>query len=149
MLYTFGHRTVTAAQAKLLLTQAADTLAKSSVDVTDDTVVTVGGTSFPSIYEAMRAGGVEMDNHETDLYVPVTPYTLAVVKGYRFAGNVTTFTHQIRKTQWFDIPFAYLPAWDRKPNMERLRAAVMAENVGSAAQVPTFDHLTAIRVPHD
>lgn len=33
MLYTFGHRTVTAAQAKRLLTQAADTLAKSSVDI--------------------------------------------------------------------------------------------------------------------
>ncbi len=64
-----------------------------------------------SIYEDMKALGVEIDNHESDLYVPVTEETTAIVKAYEFKTNVTRFTNQIDHKPWYDIPFAYKPYW--------------------------------------
>lgn len=67
-----------------------------------------------SIYEKMLKTGCEIDSHESDLYVPLTPETAAIVKEYEHKGNVTTFIHQTQKTRWYDIPFAYAPFWDKK-----------------------------------
>jgi hypothetical protein len=66
-----------------------------------------------SIYEQMKATGVEIGSHESDLYVPVTEETTAIVNAYEFKGNVTRFTSQIDKKPWYDIPFAYEPHWPR------------------------------------
>ena len=67
-----------------------------------------------SIYEQMKSAGVEIASHETDLYVPVNPTTQKIVDGYTFKTNVTSFTSQIDGKLWFDIPFAYQPAWEAK-----------------------------------
>lgn len=67
-----------------------------------------------SIYAQMLAAGVRIDNHETDLYALVTPESRAIVDQYEFKANVRTFINQIDGRVWFDIPFAYLPAWDKK-----------------------------------
>lgn len=67
-----------------------------------------------SIYEDMKALGVEIDHHESDLYVPVTAETRAVVNAYEFKTNVTQFRSEIEPHgQWFDIPFAYEPHWPK------------------------------------
>jgi len=71
-----------------------------------------------SIYADMKATGVEMDHHESDLYVPVTDATRAIVAEYEFRTNVTTFYSQIDKKPWYDIPFAYLPYWERLPGVK-------------------------------
>ena len=71
--------------------------------------------SETSIYEQMKAAGVKIASHETDLYVPVNETTQAIVDGYRFKSIVTTFTNQVEGGRWYDIPFAYTPAWDAKP----------------------------------
>lgn len=63
-----------------------------------------------SIYEQMKATGVEIDHHETDLYVPVTETTKAIVKDYEHKSIVTCFPSQIDGSLWYDIPFAYTPA---------------------------------------
>ena len=68
-----------------------------------------------SIYEKMVDAGVQIDHHETDLYVPVNDTTRAIVAEYEHRANVTTFRSQIDNALWYDIPFAYLPAWDKKP----------------------------------
>jgi hypothetical protein len=68
-----------------------------------------------SIYSQMLKTGCKMDNHESDLYVEVTPETKAIVNNYKNKSNVTTFVSQIEKTLWYDIPFAYLPFWEKKP----------------------------------
>lgn len=68
----------------------------------------------PSIYEQMKAAGVEVDHHESDLYVPVNETTKAIVDGYKFKNNVTQFRSQIDGTNWYDIPFAYQPFWDKR-----------------------------------
>ena len=67
-----------------------------------------------SIYEDLKAAGVPMDNHESDLYAKVTPESSAIVAKYEWKDNVKIFTSQIDHLQWYDIPFAYSPWWQRK-----------------------------------
>ena len=47
------------------------------------------------IYQQMKAAGVKIDNHESDLYVPVNADTQKLITKYRFRSNVTTFVNQI------------------------------------------------------
>jgi hypothetical protein len=66
------------------------------------------------IYDELKAAGVPLDSHATDLYAKVTPESAAIVARYEFRGSVRQFTSQIDGAQWYDIPFAYLPAWEAK-----------------------------------
>jgi hypothetical protein len=67
------------------------------------------------IYDQMVAAKtVLIDHHESDLYVPVNPESTAIVNGYEFKGNVTTFISNVDKKPWYDIPFAYSPWWQNK-----------------------------------
>ena len=85
--------------------------------------------TIENIYEEARKLGVEIDHHESDLYIPVTPETMKLVARYKFRCNVTTFVEMTlpdrkpcilcghvshKRTpirRWFDIPFAYQPFW--------------------------------------
>lgn len=70
-----------------------------------------------SIYEQVKAAGIQHDNHETDLYVKVTPESRKIVERYGFRSNVTTFRNQRPPNVgelWFDIPFAYIPEWEKR-----------------------------------
>jgi hypothetical protein len=67
-----------------------------------------------AIYHDLLAAGVPLDSHETDLYAKITPESTAIVQRYAHKTIVTRFVSQIDKQWWYDIPFAYLPAWDRK-----------------------------------
>jgi hypothetical protein len=67
-----------------------------------------------SIYDQMLAARVLIDHHESDLYVPVNDRTTAIVNGYEFKGNVTTFISNVDKKPWYDIPFAYAPWWSER-----------------------------------
>lgn len=66
------------------------------------------------IYNEIVKAGVEYSNHESDLYVPVNEITKKIVEEYQFRGNVSTFVSNIDGKLWYDIPFAYLPYWDKK-----------------------------------
>ena len=61
------------------------------------------------IYKAMKDAKVEIDNHCSDLYVPVNEKTRAIVNEYQYKCNVTMFTNQIDGKPWYDVPFAYEP----------------------------------------
>ena len=66
--------------------------------------------NIEQLNEALKASGCEFDHWATDLYVPKTPETAAIVKQYQYyKQNVTTFRSQIDGTTWYDIPFAYIP----------------------------------------
>lgn len=66
-----------------------------------------------TIYERMVDAGVRTEHHESDLYVPVTPLTTALVKQYEHKGNVELFiAHD--DSRWFDIPFGYDPFWKER-----------------------------------
>jgi hypothetical protein len=68
-----------------------------------------------TVYERMKAEGVETDHHESDLYVPVNATTRKVLEAYEYRENVTVFASQIDGKLWYDIPFAYDPAWAARP----------------------------------
>jgi hypothetical protein len=65
-----------------------------------------------TIYEEAKKLGVEIDHHESDLYIPVTPETQELVRNYQFRSIVTRFTSQVDGKSWYDIPFAYQPFWN-------------------------------------
>ena len=69
-----------------------------------------------NIYEEMKAAGVPMDHHESDLYVKVTSRSRQIVQDYEHRENVTTFTSEPDREPWYDIPFGYQPFWDKKRN---------------------------------
>jgi hypothetical protein len=70
---------------------------------------------YTDIYEraivAMPAD--EIDHYNSDLYLKVTEQSKQLVSGYEFAINVTRFSNAIDGTPWFEVPFAYTPAWTR------------------------------------
>jgi hypothetical protein len=63
------------------------------------------------IYHDLLAAGVPLDSHESDLYAKVTPASRAIVT--RSGHSFTVFRSQIDGALWFDLPFAYLPFWER------------------------------------
>ena len=65
-------------------------------------------------YQHVLTQGIRHDNHCSDLYVPVNLETTRLVNKYRFKCNVTTFISQIDGKQWYDVPFAYEPYWERR-----------------------------------
>jgi hypothetical protein len=71
------------------------------------------------IYKEMLAAGVLIESHQSDMYVPVTEVTRAIVARYEYRTNVTTFIHQISGAHSYDIPFAYSPFWEAKRNQAK------------------------------
>lgn len=67
-----------------------------------------------NIYQEMVKAGVEITNHESDLYAKVTPESEAIVKAYEFKSNVRRFINNIDGLSWFDIPFAFSPYWIKR-----------------------------------
>lgn len=73
------------------------------------------GFGTASIYEEVVAAGIPHHNHETDLYIPVNDQTRELLSRYPLnKGNATTFINQVEGGAWYDVPFAYLPAWEKR-----------------------------------
>lgn len=53
----------------------------------------------------------DIDHHETDLYLRVTEASKRLISEYAYRQNVKTFKDNIEGLRWYDIPFAYTPAW--------------------------------------
>jgi len=71
-------------------------------------------TKRRSLWGAMKAIKVVTDSHYSDLYVPVTPDTRALVEAYVAAGfsRPSIFACQTDGgTPWYDVAFAYEPYW--------------------------------------
>jgi hypothetical protein len=66
-----------------------------------------------NVYDQMVAAGIDCANHYSDLYVPVNTETRRIIDAYPFRENVTLFKSNVDGEWWFDIPFAYLPFWNR------------------------------------
>ncbi len=70
-------------------------------------------TDHEPIYTQLLKAGCELDHHESDLYCAVSDTSRKIIDGYESKSNVTTFRSQIDRAEWYDIPFAYLPFWDK------------------------------------
>ena len=73
-----------------------------------------------SLYAELRAAGVPLGSHESDLYFPDTPETREILARYPLQqSNATGFINQAPPNvgeQWIDVPFAYDPFWGNKPH---------------------------------
>ena len=61
----------------------------------------------------------DIDHHEYDLYVYITPLTTRVLKAWMKDNNYTdtlvqTFKDQITGRKMYDIAFQYIPSLDKK-----------------------------------
>jgi hypothetical protein len=65
-----------------------------------------------TIFAAVQTLGVEIDNHGSDLYIPVTDATRKLIAKYEYKDNIKTFTCNKSGFLWYDIPFGYQPWWD-------------------------------------
>jgi hypothetical protein len=66
------------------------------------------------LYNELRSRGVEMETHESDLYVPMTSETMFLVIGmYEYPENVRSFRSEGGQ-MWYDIPFANMEFWEKK-----------------------------------
>jgi hypothetical protein len=73
----------------------------------------------PSLYQLMVAAGVQIDSHETDMYVPVNATTTKILKDYRERHKLPMTEYQIFVSQidgkgWYDLPFSFDPAWQAR-----------------------------------
>ena len=57
---------------------------------------------------------IEMDHHESDLYLKVTKESEALIADYEFKQSVKKFKRNGGNAWWFDIPFGYSPFWGKK-----------------------------------
>lgn len=89
-----------------------------------------------SLYARLREAGIEMDHHESDLYVLATPESLAVIEAYEAEEgssptNRTAFLSDVDRRRFYELPFHYDPFWER-----RLGAAPEAEAEEEAPPAP-------------
>lgn len=69
-----------------------------------------------SLFEEIERSGVpdsDISHWNSDLYLRVTPETTAIIDGYEFKNQVSTFIDEIDGNPWYEVPFAYDPAWNR------------------------------------
>jgi len=66
-----------------------------------------------SLYQDLKNAGVELDNHESDLYALVTPESEKIIAKYP-ERRAKKFKSEKDGKVWFDIPFAYEPFWIEK-----------------------------------
>lgn len=68
-----------------------------------------------SLYTDLIEAGVEVSNHESDLYFPRTPETVAILLKHPVQKSIAqNFRNQITKTTWIDVPFAFDPFWEKR-----------------------------------
>jgi len=76
-----------------------------------------------TLYEDCKAAGLEIDSHESDLYIRDSSVARRLLeihdkrgkRVYQVDGwNVSVFRSQIDNAAWLDVPFAFDPYWQKK-----------------------------------
>jgi hypothetical protein len=69
---------------------------------------------FMSLYSELLAAGCELDNHESDLYVKVDATSRPIVERWCWVRRVHRCSlFASAGCQWWDVPFAFDPWWNR------------------------------------
>ena len=66
-----------------------------------------------SLYSELLAAGVDISNHESDLYFEINDISDAILKNHPEA-RPKRFLNQMTKTMWYEVYFAYDPWWARR-----------------------------------
>ncbi len=68
--------------------------------------------SYDSLYDELKAAGVKIDHHESDLYFERTPLSRSILAQYPTQKKMSSsFLNQITHNAWIEVPFAYMPYW--------------------------------------
>jgi hypothetical protein len=71
-----------------------------------------------TLYGELKRAGVPLANHESDLYFPATEVALGILRTFPLEnGNATRFINQApphKGEQWIEVPFAFLPWWEKR-----------------------------------
>lgn len=68
-----------------------------------------------SLYQTLKDAGIELDNHESDLYFEVTAKTTGILLKFQtHFENAQRFRDNRTQRLMYDIPFAFAPYWDDK-----------------------------------
>lgn len=89
----------------------------------------------PSLYQELKNLDVEMDNHESDLYVEKTSEVMDILSKPEYKlekKNASVFKDQITGKPMLEIPFAYDPFFGKK-SMYTNKRKKMNENVDEEA----------------
>lgn len=76
-----------------------------------------------TLYGDLLAAGVQMDSHKSDLYFQDTPESLAILRKYPDSAHLAEpFTNRLDGSRWWEVPFAFLPWWERREQTDEMRA---------------------------
>ena len=69
-----------------------------------------------TLYETLKAAGIETDHHESDLYFPYSAKSRAILAEFPIKEKIhTTFRSSIKPhATWIEVPFAFDPFWNAK-----------------------------------
>lgn len=76
-----------------------------------------------TLFDCIIAAGINYDHHESDLYIPDTPATRALIQAHNDAQATATnpyrivpqpFTCKLTNTAWLDLPFQYMPYHEQR-----------------------------------
>jgi hypothetical protein len=71
-----------------------------------------------SLYEQLKAAGVQIDNNSSDLYFEVTQESLSILAQHpdkkQLAKHFVNQRPPNKGKDWIEVPFAYLPWWENK-----------------------------------
>ena len=77
-----------------------------------------------TLYESLKAAGIETDHHESDLYFPATQSSREILARFPLQkSNARPFVNQVSGGVWIDVPFAWDPYWERVARISRARSA--------------------------
>ena len=79
------------------------------------------------LYAAAKAAGLEVDNHNSDLYIKVSGKARALINNYEYKNSVTTFNSSDGSGLWFEVPFAFEPFWENAERTVEGWAKVVSE----------------------
>lgn len=86
---------------------------KTLADLAADTTITPG-----EVYEYARAymDPKHIDHHETDLYLQVNDVSRVIVGALDNRAFLSTFRSSTEPHDlWYELPFCYIPGWNRDP----------------------------------
>lgn len=73
-----------------------------------------------TLYDELKAAGVALSNHESDLYCESTPQAREILARWPLEkSNARGFINQApphKGEHWLDIPFAFHPWWQARVN---------------------------------
>lgn len=107
----------------------------------DRTIETTQG-EIMSIWTEVEARGIPYRNHESDLYIPVTDETTALLR--KLGIKFSTFRNRVEGGLWYDIPFAYEPWWEKRQAKSNPWKARVRDTYSTLEELEAYDETYGI-----